>query len=133
MRLAATSHEPLGVGGEAIYRVPPLPGPGETGLRAAGSSDAVALFADRARAQSTDLVVDERTAPLVVAICVRLDGLPLAIELAAARLRSLSLSALADRMDQRFGLLTEEYQRRQRQRPARLSATQVRPLGGLRP
>jgi tetratricopeptide (TPR) repeat protein len=108
VRLVATSREPLGIGGETVYRVPPLslPGPGETGVAAAGSSDAVALFADRARAQGTGLVVDERTAPLVVSICVRLDGLPLAIELAAARQRSLSLRALADRLDQRFGLLT---------------------------
>ncbi len=108
VRLVATSREPLGVGGETIYRVPPLslPGPGETGLRAAGSSDAVALFIDRARAQGTGLMLDEQTAPLVVSICARLDGLPLAIELAAARLRSLSLSALHDRLDQRFRLLT---------------------------
>ena len=108
VRLVATSREPLGVGGETIYRVPPLslPGPGETGLPAVESSDAVALFADRARAQGTGLAVDEQTAPLAVAICQRLDGLPLAIELAAARLRSMSLAALADRLDQRFGLLT---------------------------
>jgi predicted ATPase/class 3 adenylate cyclase len=109
VQLVATSREPLGIGGEAIYRVPPLslPGPGESGLAAAGSSDAVALFVDRARAQGTGLVVDEQTAPLVVSICRRLDGLPLAIELAAARLRSLSLRGLADRLDQRLSLLTE--------------------------
>jgi predicted ATPase/DNA-binding XRE family transcriptional regulator len=108
VHLVATSREPLGVGGETIYRVPPLslPGPGDTGLRAAESSDAVALFIDRARAQGTGLTLDEQTAPLVVSICARLDGLPLAIELAAARLRSLSLSALHDRLDQRFRLLT---------------------------
>jgi predicted ATPase/class 3 adenylate cyclase len=108
VHLLATSREPLGIGGEIIYRVPPLslPRPGDTGLPAAGSSDAVALFLERARAQGARLVVDEVTAPLVVSICRRLDGLPLAIELAAARLRSLSLSALADRLDQRFGLLT---------------------------
>ena len=108
VRLVATSREPLGIGGEAVYRVPPLslPGPGESALAAAGSSDAVALFVDRARAQGTGLVVDEATAPLVVSICARLDGLPLAIELAAARLRSLSLRGLADRLDQRFSLLT---------------------------
>jgi non-specific serine/threonine protein kinase len=108
VRLLATSREPLGVGGEAIYRVPPLslPGPGESGVAAAGSSDAVALFTDRARAQGTGLVVDKQTAPLMVSICARLDGLPLAIELAAARLRSMSLTDLHDRLDQRFGLLT---------------------------
>ena len=108
VHLMATSREPLGIGGETIYPVPPLslPGPGDSDLAAAMSCDAVALFADRARAQGARLQVDEQTAPLVVSICRRLDGLPLAIELAAARLRSLSLRGLADRLDQRFRLLT---------------------------
>jgi len=108
VHLVATSREPLGIGGETIYRVPPLslPGPGDPGSSAAASCDAVALFLDRARAQDAGLSFDEATAPLVVSICRRLDGLPLAIELAAARLRSLSLSDLADRLDQRFRLLT---------------------------
>jgi predicted ATPase/class 3 adenylate cyclase len=108
VHLLATSREPLRISGETIYRVPPLslPEPGKTGVAAAESSDAVALFADRAQAQGTSLPIDEQTVPLVVSICRRLDGLPLAIELAAARLRSLSLSALADRLDQGFGLLT---------------------------
>jgi predicted ATPase len=108
VHLMATSREPLGIGGEALYRVPPLslPGPGDCDLAAAESSDAVALFTDRVRAQGASLSVDETTAPLVVSICRQLDGLPLAIELAAARLRSLSLRGLADRLDQRFRLLT---------------------------
>ena len=108
VHLVATSREPLGIGGETVYRVPPmsLPGPGETGVLSAGSSDAVALFVDRARAQEAGLVIDEVTAPLVVSICAQLDGLPLAIELATARLRSLSLSDLHDRLGQRFRLLT---------------------------
>jgi len=108
VHLLTTSREPLGIGGEVIYRVPALslPAPGDTGVRAAESSDAVALFADRARAQGTGLSLDEATAPLVASICARLDGLPLAIELAAARLRTLSLRGLADRLDQRFRLLT---------------------------
>jgi predicted ATPase len=108
VHLLATSREPLGIGGEMIYRVPPLslPVAGDDDSTAAGSCDAVALFLERARAQGARLVVDQITAPLVVSICRRLDGLPLAIELAAARLRSLSLSALNDRLDQRFGLLT---------------------------
>jgi predicted ATPase/class 3 adenylate cyclase len=108
VHLVATSREPLGIGGETIYRVPPLslPAAGDTSLLAAGSSDAVALFVDRATAQGTGLSVDEQTAPLIASICARLDGLPLAIELAAARLRSLSLTGLADRLDQRFRLLT---------------------------
>ena len=108
VRLMATSREPLGIGGETIYRVPPLslPGLGDTGLVTAGSSDAVALFIERAREQGASLPVDEQTAPLVASICRRLDGLPLAIELAAARLRSLPLSSLHERLDQRFRLLT---------------------------
>jgi predicted ATPase/class 3 adenylate cyclase len=106
--LLATSREPLGIGGETIYRVPPLslPGPGEADPAVTESCDAVALFLERARAQGTDLPVDEQTVPLVVSVCRRLDGLPLAIELAAARLRSMSLRNLHGRLDQRFGLLT---------------------------
>jgi predicted ATPase/class 3 adenylate cyclase len=108
VHLLATSREPLGVGGETIYRVPSLslPGPGEAGLPAAGSSDAVALFADRARANGVALAVDEQAGPAAVSVCRRLDGMPLAIELAAARLRSMSLAELHDRLDQRFRLLT---------------------------
>ena len=108
VHLLATSREPLAIGGETIYRMPSLslPGPGEADCAAAESSDAVALFADRARVQGTGLVIDEQTAPLVVSICRQLDGMPLAIELAAARLRSLSLSDLQDRLGQRFRLLT---------------------------
>jgi predicted ATPase/transcriptional regulator with XRE-family HTH domain/Tfp pilus assembly protein PilF len=108
VHLVVTSREPLGISGEAIYKVAPLslPGPGESGVLAAESSDAVALFIERARTQGTGLPVDLQTAALVISICRRLDGLPLAIELAAARLRSLSLRGLADRLDQRFRLLT---------------------------
>ena len=129
IHLLATSREPLGIGGEVIYRVPslslpppePLPDalPGEppsaiTGLQddgeaelaAALSSDAIALFVARAAEQGVTLGIDAPTAPLLVSICRRLDGMPLAIELAAARLRSLSLSELHDRLDQRFRLLT---------------------------
>jgi len=105
VRLLATSREPLGIGGESIYRVPPLslPGPGDV---VPESCEAVALFVERVREQGVDLSIDETTIPLLVSICRRLDGLPLAIELAAARLRSLSLSSLRDRLDQRFRLLT---------------------------
>jgi predicted ATPase/DNA-binding XRE family transcriptional regulator/Tfp pilus assembly protein PilF len=108
VHLLATSREPLGIGGETLYRVPPLslPEPGDHDTAAAESSDAVALFVNRARAQGADLRVDQRTAPMVVSICRRLDGMPLAIELAASRLRSLSLMDLHDRLGQRFRLLT---------------------------
>ena len=108
VRLVATSREPLGIGGETIYRVPSLslPAAEESGWSAAGCSDAVALFADRAAAQGVSLCLDEESAAVVVSVCRRLDGMPLAIELAAARLRSLSLAELHDRLDQRFRLLT---------------------------
>jgi predicted ATPase/class 3 adenylate cyclase len=105
VHLLVTSREPLGIGGETIYRVPSLslPDPEDP---APVSGDAVALLAERAREQGVDLAIDEETLPLMVSVCRRLDGLPLAIELAAARLRLLSLADLRDRLDQRFRLLT---------------------------
>ena len=108
VHLLATSREPLGIGGETIYRVPSLSlhGPGDPGFGTPGSSDAVALLAERARAQGITLPSTRRRGPLVVSVCQRLDGMPLAIELAAARLRSMSLAELHDRLDQRFRLLT---------------------------
>jgi predicted ATPase/class 3 adenylate cyclase len=106
--LLATSREPLGIGGETIYRVPSLslPVADESDTSAVVGSDAVALFLERAHAQGVEVTLDEETTPLVVSICRRLDGMPLAIELAAARLRSLSLASLHQRLDQRFRLLT---------------------------
>ncbi|MGB9112938.1 MAG: adenylate/guanylate cyclase domain-containing protein [Acidimicrobiales bacterium] len=105
--LVATSREPLGIGGETIYRVPSLSLPeSDEDVFRPGGSDAVALFVNRATAQGTNLRLDADTRPLVISICKRLDGMPLAIELAAARLRSLSLEKLNDRLDQRFRLLT---------------------------
>ena len=108
VHLLATSREPLGIGGETIYRVPSLslPGSEDSGPPAPGSSDAVALFVERARTSGVALAVDEQAGPVVVSVCRRLDGMPLAIELAAARLRSMSLAELHDRLDQRFRLLT---------------------------
>jgi predicted ATPase len=105
VHLLVTSREPLGIGGESIYRVPSLslPDPADP---APASCDAIALLAERAREQGVDLALDEETVPLMVSVCRRLDGLPLAIELAAARLRLLSLAGLRDRLDQRFRLLT---------------------------
>ena len=106
VHLMATSRQPLGIGGEAIYRVPSLSLPDESGASSPGESDAVALFMDRARSQRIDLTLDEEAAPLLASICRRLDGMPLAIELAAARLRSMSIASLHDRLDHRFRLLT---------------------------
>ncbi|MGB9112937.1 MAG: tetratricopeptide repeat protein [Acidimicrobiales bacterium] len=107
VHLVATSREPLGIGGETIYRVPSLslPTPGDDALDPR-RSDAIALFMDRAISQGVEVRLDEHTSPLIASICRRLDGMPLAIELAAARLRSLSLDSLNERLDQRFRLLT---------------------------
>jgi predicted ATPase len=106
VHVVATSREPLGVSGENIYRVPSMSLPGPEDLPVLGGTDAVALFVDRARSQGVDVVLDEATGPLVASVCRRLDGMPLAIELAAARLRSLSLQSISERLDQRFRLLT---------------------------
>ena len=96
VRLVATSREPLGIAGETIYRVPSLSLPGPR--RPSPSVLRRGRAAGRAgREQGVDLALDEETIPLMVSVCRRLDGLPLAIELAAARLRSLSLVSLRDR------------------------------------
>ncbi|RKT55085.1 BTAD domain-containing putative transcriptional regulator [Saccharothrix australiensis] len=95
LRVLATSREPLGVFGEAIVPVPPL-----------DDDTAVRLLAERATAVRPDFAVTDDDAPVLAEICRRLDGLPLAIELAAARLRSLSPEQLAARLDDRFRLLT---------------------------
>jgi predicted ATPase/class 3 adenylate cyclase len=108
VHLIATSREPLAIAGETIYRVPSLslPEADDDDDGAARSCDAVALLADRARAQGVTLPLDAGTVPVAVSVCRRLDGMPLAIELAAARLRSMSLAELAGRLDQRLRLLT---------------------------
>jgi predicted ATPase/class 3 adenylate cyclase len=105
VRILATSREPLGIDGERVYRVPSLSLPGvvET-LEEVAASDAVRLFAERAR--DSGFILDGQSAGLVATICRRLDGIPLALELAAARLSSMSLKQVSDRLDQRFRLLT---------------------------
>jgi predicted ATPase len=108
VRFLVTSREPLGIDGERVYRVPSLslpPADAET-AEDLSASDAILLFAERARAHQPDFVIDEQAAPLTATICRRLDGIPLALELAAARLSSMSLAQIADRLDQRFRLLT---------------------------
>jgi predicted ATPase/DNA-binding SARP family transcriptional activator len=95
LRIVATSREPLGIVGESLLVVPPL-----------AQDPAVRLFADRAAAVSPGFALDEETLPLVADIVRRLDGLPLAIELAAARLRTLPLAEISRRLDDRFRLLT---------------------------
>ncbi len=104
----ATSREPLRVPGEVVFRVPSLaiPDPsGELGPAELLRYEAVELFVDRAEAALPGFVLDERNATDVARICFRLDGLPLALELAAGRLGGLSPSAIAERLDDRFRLL----------------------------
>jgi predicted ATPase/class 3 adenylate cyclase/DNA-binding CsgD family transcriptional regulator len=105
--LIATSREPLRVDGENIWPVPPL------SLSAADeadgsrpSSEAVRLFDDRARAARPKFVLNERNVQAIAQICARLDGIPLAIELAAARTRLLTVEQIADALEDRFHLLT---------------------------
>ncbi|MGH9170491.1 MAG: ATP-binding protein [Acidimicrobiales bacterium] len=106
--ILATSREPLGVDGERVYRVPSLSLPPQDSDTVADldGSDAVRLFVERAGAQDPGFVLDEMDAAMVASICRRLDGIPLALELAAARLSAMSLTHLHDRLDQRFRLLT---------------------------
>jgi predicted ATPase len=96
LRLLATSREPIGVPGEATLRVPSL----------SVADEAIELFADRARLARTDFSVTDDNAGTVTEICERLDGMPLAIELAAARVRALSRAEILDGLRDRFRLLT---------------------------
>ena len=126
LRLLNTSREPLSVAAETIWRVPPLSVPG--GIGGAGSPpergvsggsppggdtapgaeryEAVRLFADRAAASRPGFTVGPGNVAAVTSICRALDGMPLAIELAAARVRALSVEQISARLDDRFGLLT---------------------------
>ena len=101
----ATSREPLAVPGEHVWSVDPLSTAGTDPETARTNIPAVALFVERARAADPSFVLDDTTAPVVVEICRRLDGIPLAIELAAARARTIGVAEIARRLDERFGLL----------------------------
>ena len=96
LTVLATSREPLGVPGEAMWQVPSL----------SLADEAIELFADRARLAKTDFTVTGDNASAVAQICHRLDGMPLAIEFAAARVRALSLTEIVDSLHDRFRLLT---------------------------
>ncbi|HEX5493627.1 MAG TPA: BTAD domain-containing putative transcriptional regulator, partial [Mycobacteriales bacterium] len=107
VRVLATSREPLGITGEMLYPVPPLVGPPEhTDAAGAAEYPAVRLLADRGAAASPGFAVHEGNVAAVARVCQRLDGMPLAIELAAARLRALPVEQVAARLDDRFRLLT---------------------------
>jgi excisionase family DNA binding protein len=107
LTVLATSQAPLRLSGEHTFPVPPLtlPDPADAPARLA-EAEAVRLFVDRAQASHPGFALTEETAPAVAVLCRRLDGLPLAIELAAARLRHLSVGSLLGRMDRRLPLLT---------------------------
>jgi non-specific serine/threonine protein kinase len=103
IRILATSREPVGVAGETRYRLAPLTLPG--GPAGIGRSEAIALFADRARRVDPHFALTAESAPAVARLVRALDGMPLAIELAAARVEALGVAQLADRLDDRFALL----------------------------
>jgi non-specific serine/threonine protein kinase len=112
LRVLATSREALGLTGEHLYRVPSLalPPMGEANVEKAASSlleyAAVRLFVERARQASPSFQLNRANATVVKQICHHLDGIPLAIEMAAARVRALSVAQIAARLEDRFALLT---------------------------
>ena len=111
LRLLNTSREPLSVAAETIWRVPPLsvaPAGADPAAAAPGAEryEAVRLFGDRAAASKPGFTVGPDNVAAITAICRALDGMPLAIELAAARVRALSVEQIVARLDDRFGLLT---------------------------
>lgn len=105
LRVLATSQEPLAVVGERLWPVAPLDLPGGD-ANTLEESSAVRLFVARATAAAPDFRLDPRNAEAVATICRRLDGIPLALEMAAARVRGMSVTDLAARLDDRFGVLT---------------------------
>jgi len=111
LRIVTTSREPLAVAGEIVWRVPslgvPVDEPGRpVDLDHLSQLESVCLFLDRARRARPNFALTEANAPAIAQICARLDGIPLAIELAAARCRLLSPERIADQLDDRFRLLT---------------------------
>jgi len=102
LRLIATSREPLRVAGETVWQVPPL----AVTVADGSAAEAVQLFAQRAAASAPGFRLTPGNADTVAAICQALDGIPLAIELAAARVRALSADQILSRIGDRFGLLT---------------------------
>src|SRR5215208_5323612 len=109
LKVLATSRAPLGLYGEKEYAVPPLSVPDVRHLpdfKTLSQYEAVRLFIERAKSAKADFEVTDESAPAVAEICVRLDGLPLAIELAAARIKMLPPKAMLQRLSSRLKLLT---------------------------
>src|SRR5262249_46025086 len=121
LTILVTSRKRLHLSGERIVPVGPLPVPApDAAMTVVATADAVRLFAERARAVDPAFALDEDPTPLVAEVCRRLDGLPLAIELAAPRVRHLSLPTLRDRLERRLPLLTGGA----RDQPSRLQTMQ---------
>ncbi len=109
VRVLATSRQSIGVAGEFLHRLPSLAVPDPSSITTADDArthGATALFVERAMAADSRFALSDDTAPILADICRRLDGIPLAIELAAARIKVLSLPNLAKRLDERFKVLT---------------------------
>ena len=110
LRILATSREGLGLTGEILYQVPTLSLPESQHLTLTDllmEYESIRLFVERARALKSDFVLNERNAAAVIQICQRLDGIPLALELAAARVKLLTVEHVAERLNDRFNLLTQ--------------------------
>jgi len=114
LRILTTSREPLGVAGETVFKVPPLSFPDLEKLPVANEdlistlkqSEAIQLFIERAASASPGFTLTPENAVVVTKVCRQLDGIPLAIELAAARLKTLTVEQIYSRLDDRFSLLT---------------------------
>ena len=108
LKIVASSREALGIAGETVYRVPSLslPDAAEATRAALAQSESVQLFVERASAANPKFSLDDQNAVAIAQICRRLDGIPLALELAAARLTVFSAEQVASRLDDRFRLLT---------------------------
>ncbi|TDD24908.1 AfsR/SARP family transcriptional regulator [Nonomuraea diastatica] len=115
LRVLATSREPLAVAGEVLWSVPPLDVPAGADLATMACSDAVRLFVSRAAASARGFKLDAGNAQAIAQLCRRLDGIPLALELAATRVRALGVHGVVARLDDRFRLLASG----QRGAPAR--------------
>jgi predicted ATPase len=107
LRILATSRQPLGIWGETIWRVPSLPVPADAGSQATDGNafPSVQLFVERARAAVSSFELTPRNAAAVAEVCRRLDGLPLALELAAARVGAMPVEQIARRLGDGYGLL----------------------------
>ncbi|HEX2696271.1 MAG TPA: adenylate/guanylate cyclase domain-containing protein [Anaerolineales bacterium] len=108
LKIVASSREALGISGETVYRVPSLslPNPDEATREALTQSESAQLFIERAMAANPKFELSDKNASSVAQICRRLDGIPLALELAAARITVFSVEQIASRLDDRFRLLT---------------------------